>query len=75
MTKKTAIEALDASPIEAEVVAIPSVFDEERSDRWLRDSALGYAMNLHKNNGGMTTAQQTIGNAEVFLNFLKGEQQ
>ena len=56
-----------------EVVATPSVADEERSDRWLRDSALGYAMNLHKNNGGMSTAQQTIGNAEVFLNFLKGE--
>jgi len=61
--------------IEAEVIATPSVADEERSDRWLRDSALGYAMNLHKNNGGMSTAQQIIGNADVFLNFLKGEQQ
>ena len=58
-----------------EVVTTPSVVDEERSDRWMRDSALGYAMNLHKNNGGMTTAQQIIGNADVFLNFLKGEQQ
>ena len=58
-----------------EVVATPSVADEDQRDRWLRDSALGYAMNLHKNNGGMSTAQQTIGNAEVFLNFLKGEQQ
>ena len=61
--------------IEAEVIATPSVADEERSDRWLRDSALGYAMNLHKNNGGMSTAQQILGNADVFLNFLKGEQQ
>jgi hypothetical protein len=56
-----------------ETVAVASVFDGEQSDRWLRDSALGYAMNLHKNNGGMSTAQQTIGNAEIFLNFLKGE--
>ena len=48
---------------------------EDNSDRWMRDSALGYAITLHKNNGGMTTAQQIIGNADVFLNFLKGEQQ
>jgi len=58
-----------------ETVAVTSVFDEDQSGRWMRDSALGYAMNLHKNNGGMSTAQQIIGNAEVFLNFLKGEQQ
>ena len=66
-------KAKEAVAPQEEVVATPSVADEERSDRWLRDSALGYAMNLHKNNGGMSTAQQTIGNAEVFLNFLKGE--
>jgi hypothetical protein len=53
--------------------AVTSVFDEERSDRWMRDSALGYAMAHHKNNGGMTTPQQLVGNAEVFLTFLKGE--
>lgn len=58
-----------------ETVAVTSVFDEDQSGRWMRDSALGYAMNLHKNNGGMSTAQQIIGNADVFLNFLKGEQQ
>ena len=56
-----------------ETVAVASVFDEDRSDKWLRDSALAYAINLHKNNGGMTTAQQIIGNADIFLNFLKGE--
>lgn len=54
---------------------VPSVSDEERSDRWVRDSALGYAMTHHKNNGGMTTPQQLVDNASVFLNFLKGEQQ
>lgn len=53
--------------------AVPTVSDEERSERWVRDSALAYAITLHKNNGGMTTAPQIIGNAEVFLNFLKGE--
>jgi hypothetical protein len=68
-------KAKEAVAPQEEVItgSVASVFDEERSDRWLRDSALGYAMNLHKNNGGMSTAQQTIGNAEVFLNFLKGE--
>jgi hypothetical protein len=56
-----------------ETVAITSVFDGEQGDRWVRDSALGYAMAHHKNNGGMTTPQQIISNADIFLNFLKGE--
>jgi hypothetical protein len=56
-----------------ETVAVASVFDEERSDRWVRDSALGYAMTHHKHNGGMTTPQQLVDNANVFLNFLQGE--
>lgn len=68
MTKKTTQESAP------EVVeAVPSVSDEERSDRWLRDSALSYALTLHKNNGGMTTAPQIVSNADVFLTFLKGE--
>lgn len=66
-------KAKEAVTPQEETVPVTSVFDGEQGDRWLRDSALGYAMNLHKNNGGMSTAQQTIGNAEVFLNFLKGE--
>ena len=66
-------KAKEAVAPQEETVAVTSVFDEDQSGRWMRDSALGYAMNLHKNNGGMSTAQQTIGNAEVFLNFLKGE--
>ena len=56
-----------------ETVAVASVFDGEQGDRWLRDSALGYAITHHKNNGGMTTPQQLVDNANVFLNFLKGE--
>ena len=56
-----------------ETVAETSVFDEDQSGRWMRDSALGYAMTLHKNNGGMTTAPQIIDNANVFLTFLQGE--
>ena len=58
-----------------ETVAVTSVFDEEQSARWMRDSALGFAMTHHKHNGGMTTPQQLVDNASVFLNFLKGEQQ
>lgn len=53
--------------------AVPTVSDEDRNERWLRDSALAYAITLHKNNGGMTTAPQILSNAEVFLTFLKGE--
>ena len=68
-------KAKEAVAPQEETVAVTSVFDEDQSGRWMRDSALGYAMNLHKNNGGMSTAQQIIGNADVFLNFLKGEQQ
>ena len=56
-----------------ETVAVASVFDGEQGDRWLRDSALGYAITHHKNNGGMTTPQQIVGNADIFLSFLKGE--
>jgi hypothetical protein len=56
-----------------ETVAVTSVFDEEQSDRWMRDSALGFAMTHHKHNGGMTTPQQIVGNANIFLSFLKGE--
>ena len=56
-----------------EVVATPSVVDEEQSDKWLRDSALAYAINHHKNNGGMTTPVQVVNNAAIFLAFLKGE--
>jgi hypothetical protein len=58
--------------VEEAVATVPPVED---NDRWLRDSALGYAITHHKNNGGMTTAQQILANAGVFLNFLKGEQQ
>ena len=66
-------KAKEAVAPQEETVAVTSLFDEDQSGRWMRDSALGYAMNLHKNNGGMSTAQQIIGNADVFLNFLKGE--
>ena len=66
-------KAKEAVAPQEDTVAVTSLFDEDQSGRWMRDSALGYAMNLHKNNGGMSTAQQIIGNADVFLNFLKGE--
>ena len=68
-------KAKEAVAPQEEVVtdAVTSVFDEEQSARWMRDSALGYAITHHKNNGGMTTPQQLVDNAKVFLTFLKGE--
>jgi hypothetical protein len=38
-----------------------------------RDSALRYALDFHKNNGGMLTPPQLLANANLFLDFIKGE--
>jgi hypothetical protein len=57
-----------------EEVATLGVADSEVNDgRWVRDSALAFAITHHKHNGGMTTPQQLVDNANVFLNFLQGE--
>ena len=64
---KPAKEMLDALPVVEDTVT------GDDGHKWLRDSALAYAITLHKNNGGMTTPQQIVGNADIFLSFLKGE--
>ena len=67
------MEALDApSTVKAEA-ATATVDAPERDDEWVRDSALGYAIKFHANNGGMMTAPQLVENAKAFLAFLKGE--
>jgi hypothetical protein len=38
-----------------------------------RDSALRYALDFHKNNGGMLTSPQLLAIANLFLAFIKGE--
>lgn len=48
---------------------------EKRDAEWLRETALTQAINHHKHNGGLVTADQIVTNAKVFLHFLKGETQ
>jgi hypothetical protein len=75
MTKKTLSsqevrDSIEASP--AELTPEVSEHDLARADQYLRDTALGYAITFHKNNGGMLHAAQIIDNANAFLAFLKG---
>ena len=46
---------------------------EFRDQQWLRETALRCAVDFHKNNGGMLTAQQLVDIADTFLNFTQGE--
>ena len=72
MTKvKTATEMIEAIASEPTPEQVARTL--ERDEYYTRDSALGYAMNFHKNNGGMMTAPQLVEYANVFLAFLKGE--
>lgn len=41
---------------------------------WLRENSLTAAINFHKNNGGIMTAEQLLVTAAKFLAFTKGEQ-
>lgn len=67
MTKKPQETLTQVEQTQAAVDAV------ERDDEWVRDSALGYAIKFHANNGGMLTAPQLVDNAKTFLAFLKGE--
>jgi hypothetical protein len=59
-----------------DVVASAEVLsDDDKSQRayWQRDNALSQALTLHKQNGGMRAPNQILADAQIFLNFLKGE--
>jgi len=72
MSKKQNIEEVVA---ELNATPAPEVAAQEngREEYYTRDSALGYAITFHKNNGGMMTPPQLVEHANVFLAFLKGE--
>lgn len=72
MTKKQTVEEVVA---ELNATPAPEVAAQERGreEHYTRDSALGYAITFHKNNGGMLTAPQLVEHANTFLAFLKGE--
>jgi hypothetical protein len=74
MTKK--IEALpDAVPTVESIE--DKMYDRDRSElrdtQWTRENALRCAIDFHKNNGGMATANQLVDNAQIFLTFIQGE--
>jgi len=52
---------------------LPFAPEVDRSDYWNRESALRVALEFHKNNGGMLHPQQLVDHANIFLNFLQGE--
>ena len=62
--KQETVEAL-------EVVA--EADEDTRQEYWARDNALSHALALHKTNGGMKHVQQVLADAQVILDFLKGE--
>lgn len=76
MTKKSAVESLDEvlNPVKTDDdKAYDRAYQEKRDAQWLRESALGYARDMHKTNGGMLTAQQIIENAKHFHAYITGE--
>jgi hypothetical protein len=42
-------------------------------DRWTRSDVLEKAIVFHKNNGGMHQANHIVATAQVFLDFITGE--
>jgi hypothetical protein len=42
-------------------------------DRWARSDVLEKAITFHKNNGGMHQPNQVVATAQVFLDFITGE--
>ena len=70
MTKvvKTVAEAVTETLVDLSTVSGPEVDTTYR-----RESALGYAIQFHKTNGGMMTAPQLVAQAETFLDYILGE--
>ena len=69
-TTKPLTEAIEETLANITSVAGPEVGG---NDYWKRECAISHAIQFHKNNGGMMTAQQLVVNAYVFLTFLNGE--
>lgn len=71
MTKKQATpeaveETKDSTPVENTAAPAPDV-------DWCCQSALQFALDHHRINGGMLTVAQIIENAKQFRDFIKGE--
>jgi len=71
--KKSAADEPVAAPIPYNMPAEELALMQKRDATYQRDSALRYALDFHKNNGGMLTPPQLLANANLFLDFIKGE--
>lgn len=64
------MEALDAPSTASDVEATPTV---EPTDHWIRQTAVQFAIDHHRINGGMQTVPQLIENAKQFHAYITGE--
>ena len=64
------MEALDAPSTASDVEATPAV---DPTDHWIRQTAVQFALDHHRINGGMMTVTQLIDNARQFNAYITGE--
>jgi len=73
MTKKASQvieETITAQGVLDSLEATPAV---EPSDHWIRQTAVQFAIDHHRINGGMLTVAQLIDNARIFHAYITGE--
>ena len=72
MTKKKD-EALDAPTTDTQALAETATPEVEQTDRWNRQTAVEFALQHHRINGGMQTPVQLIENDRQFHAYITGE--
>lgn len=73
MTKKASQvieETVTAQGVLDSIEATPAV---EPSDHWIRQTAVQFAIDHHRINGGMLTVDQILANAVRFHAYITGE--
>lgn len=70
MTKKQTQALEEVTMTSSDVEATPAV---EPSDHWTRQTAVQFAIDHHRINGGMQTVPQLIENAKQFHSYITGE--
>lgn len=74
MTKKIDVAAVMAEQdMPDEDAAYERALQEKRDAGYVRQTALQAALDFHKNNGGMHHAANVVTTANLFLDFIKGE--
>lgn len=70
MTKKASQVIEEATLATIDPEATPAV---EPSDHWIRQTAVQFAIDHHRINGGMQTVPQLLENAKQFHAYITGE--